>query len=70
MQDTKGQNFGIPKVREVLKLGESSADVFVNLGMYSLVYLMYCTLMFILGSIYNVIESCHTPMFLSVESIM
>ena len=29
-----------------------------NFGIYSLVYLMYSTLMFIQGSIYNVIESC------------
>ena len=41
-----------------------------NFGMYSPVYLMYCTPMFILGSIYNVIESCHTPMFPSGGSIM
>ena len=41
-----------------------------NFGMYSLVYLMYCTLMFILGSIYNVIESCNSPMFRLGDSIM
>ena len=33
-----------------------------NFRMYSLVFLMYCTLMFIPGSVCNVIESCHTPM--------
>ena len=36
-----------------------------NFGMYSLVYFMYCTPMFIPGSICNVIESCHASMFLS-----
>ena len=41
-----------------------------NLGMYILIYLMYCTPMFIPGSICNVIESCHTPMFRSRDSIM
>ena len=41
-----------------------------NFGMYSLVYFKYCTPMFILGSIYNVIESCHIPMFQSRDSIM
>ena len=41
-----------------------------NFRMYSLVYLMYCTPIFIPGSIYNVIQSCHTPMFLSRDSIM
>ena len=39
-------------------------------GMYSLLYLMYFTPMFILGSIYNVIESCHALMFWSGDSIM
>ena len=38
--------------------------------MYSLIYLMYCTPMFILGSFCNVIESCHAPMFWSGYSIM
>ena len=41
-----------------------------NFGMYSLVYFMYCTPMFISRSICNVIESCHAPMFLSGSSIM
>ena len=41
-----------------------------NFGMYSLVYLMYCTSMFILGSVCNVIDSCHTLMFWSRVSIM
>ena len=41
-----------------------------NFGMYTLVYLMYCTPMFILGSICNVIESCDASMFLSGDSIM
>ena len=41
-----------------------------SFGMYSLVYLMYCTPMFIPGSIYNVIESCPAPMFRSGDSIM
>ena len=41
-----------------------------NFGMYSLVYLMYFTLMFIPVSIYNEIESCHAPMFRSEDSIM
>ena len=41
-----------------------------NFGMYSLVYFMYCTPMFIPGSFCNVIESCHTPMFLLGCSIM
>ena len=36
-----------------------------NFRMYSHVYLMYCTLMFILGSVCNVIESSHAPMFRS-----
>ena len=34
-----------------------------NFGMYSLIYLMSCTPMFIPGCVYNVIESCHAPMF-------
>ena len=38
-----------------------------NFGMYSLVY---CTPMFISGSICNVIEWCHAPMFRSGDSIM
>ena len=41
-----------------------------NFGMYSFVYFMYYTPMFILRSIYNVIESCHALMFLSGDSIM
>ena len=41
-----------------------------NFGTYSLVYLMYCTPMFILESIYKVSESCHAPMFRSGDSIM
>ena len=41
-----------------------------NFGMYSLVYLMYYTPMFILGSVCNVFETCHAPMFLSRDSIM
>ena len=41
-----------------------------NLGMYSLVYLMSYTPMFIPGSVCNVFESCHSPMFLSRGSIM
>ena len=41
-----------------------------NFGMYSLVYFIYCTPMFILGSICNVFESCNFPMFLSRVSIM
>ena len=39
-------------------------------GIYSLVYFIYCTPVFIPGSICNVIESFHAPMFLSVDSIM
>ena len=35
-----------------------------NFGMYSLVFLMYCNLMFISGCICNVLKSCHTPMFI------
>ena len=35
-----------------------------NFGMYSSIYLMYCTLMFILIFFYNVYESCHNPMFI------
>ena len=34
-----------------------------NFEMYSLVFLMYCTLMFIPGSVFNVMDSCHAPMF-------
>ena len=41
-----------------------------NFGMYSLVYLMYCTPMFIPGSIYNVIESFHAPMLRPRDSIL
>ena len=41
-----------------------------NFEMYSLVYLMYCTPMFILGSVCNVIESFHALMFRSGVSIM
>ena len=35
-----------------------------NFGMYSLVFLMYYNLMFISGCICNLLESCHTPMFI------
>ena len=41
-----------------------------NFEMYSLVYFMYYTPMFISRSICNVIESCHIPMFLSGDSII
>ena len=41
-----------------------------DFGMYSLVYLMYFTSMFIPGSVCNVIESCHSPMFWSRVYIM
>ena len=41
-----------------------------NFGMYSLVYLMYYTPMFILGCVCNVIKSCHALMFRSGVSIM
>ena len=40
-----------------------------NLRMYSLVYIMYCTPMFIPGTIYNAIYSCHALMFKSGDSI-
>ena len=36
-----------------------------NFRMYSFVFVMYCNLMFILGCICNVIESCHALMFRS-----
>ena len=35
-----------------------------NFGIYSLVFLMYCNMMFIPGCICNVLESCHTLMFI------
>ena len=35
-----------------------------NFKMYSSVYIMYCTTMFFLICVYNVIESCHTLMFI------
>ena len=35
-----------------------------NFRMYSLVFIMYCNLMLILGCICNVLESCHNPMFI------
>ena len=41
-----------------------------NLEMYSLVFLMYCTPIFIPGSVCNVVESCHAPMFWLGVSIM
>ena len=41
-----------------------------NFEMYSSVYLMYCTSMFILGCVCNVFESCHATIFLSGGSIM
>ena len=41
-----------------------------NFRMYSLLFLMYCNLMFISGCICNVLESCHAPRFLSGVSIM
>ena len=41
-----------------------------NFGMYSPMYLMSCTPMFIPRCVYNVIESCHAPMFWSGGSIM
>ena len=41
-----------------------------NFRMYSSIYLMYYTPMFILGCVCNVFESCHAPMFLSGVSIM
>ena len=41
-----------------------------NFRMYSSVYLMYCTPMFIPGCVCNVLESCHAPMFLPGGSIM
>ena len=41
-----------------------------NFEMYSFIYLMYCTSMFIPRHIYNVIESCHVSMFRSGDSIM
>ena len=41
-----------------------------NFRMYSLVFLMYCNPMFILGCVCNVFESFHAPMLLSGGSIM
>ena len=38
--------------------------MYCNFGMYSSVYLMNCTPMFIPGCVCNVFESCHTPMFI------
>ena len=41
-----------------------------NFEMYSAMYIMSCTPMFILGCVCNVIESCHALMFWSGGSIM
>ena len=41
-----------------------------NFRMYSLVYLMSCTPMFIPRNVCNVIDSCHAPMFRSGRLIM
>ena len=41
-----------------------------NFEMYSPMYLMSCTMMFIPGCVYNVIESSHASMFRSGGSIM
>ena len=41
-----------------------------NFGMYSSLYLLYWTLMFILGCVCKIFDSCHAPMFLLGDSIM
>ena len=41
-----------------------------NFGMYSPIYLMYCTPMFIPGSVCNVFESFYASMFLLGASLM
>ena len=68
--DTKKKTCADKLCRENTFLVKRECWYICNFGMYSLVYLMYCTLMFISRSIYNVIESCHAPMFRSGDSIM
>ena len=68
--DTEKKTCAYKLCRENTFLVKRECWCICNFRMYSLVYLKYCTLMFILGSICSVIESCHTSMFISGESIM
>ena len=67
LDDTEKKNCADKLCRENTFLVKRECWCICNFGMYSLVY---CTPMFIPGSICNVIESCHAPMFRSGDSIM
>ena len=68
--DTEKKTCADKLCRECTFLVKRECWCICNFWMYSLVYLMYCTPMFILESVCNVIESCHAPMFLLGYSIM
>ena len=65
LHDTEKKTCADKLCRENTFLVNRECWCICNFGMYSLVYLMYCTPMFTPRSIYNVIESCHAPMFRS-----
>ena len=70
LDDTEKNTCVVKLCRENTFLVKRECWCNCNFRMYSLVFLMYCNLMFIPGCICNVLESCHAPMFLSGVSIM
>ena len=56
--------------RENIFLVKRECWCICNFGMYSPIYLMCCTPMFISESVCNVFESSHASMFLLIDSIM
>ena len=70
LDDTEKKNCVAKLCRENTFLVQSECWCNCNFRMYSLVFLMYCTPLFISRSFCNVIESCHSLMFQSGVSIM
>ena len=63
--DTKKKTCADKLCRENTFLVKRECLCNCNFKIYSLVFIMYCNPIFILGCICNVLESCHAPMFLT-----
>ena len=62
--DTEKKNYANKLCRENTFLVKRECWCICNFGMYSLVFLMDCNLMFIPGCVCDVFKSCHTLMFI------
>ena len=70
LDDTEKKTCADILCRENTLLVKRECWCICNFGMYSSVYLMYCTLIFYSRCVCNVFESFHALMFLSGVSIM